>query len=60
MLYYNNWMRRLDRIKPQVAFRKNAQKQAQRLEILGLIVIVILILAVTITRSCHYINWRAR
>jgi hypothetical protein len=35
-------------------------KTAQRLETLGLIIIILLILALTITRSWHYINWSAR
>jgi len=35
-------------------------KYAQRLETLGLIMIVLLILALTIARSWHYINWSAR
>ncbi|HZP16799.1 MAG TPA: hypothetical protein VFB00_02460 [Terriglobales bacterium] len=32
----------------------------QKLETLGLILIVLLILAITISRSFHYIGWRAR
>jgi hypothetical protein len=40
--------------------KKPASRRAQRLETLGLIVIVILILALTITRSWHYIAWSAR
>jgi len=39
--------------------RKNP-KPAQRLETLGLIAIVILILALVITRSWHLIAWSAR
>jgi len=35
-------------------------KTARRLETLGLIIIVLLILALTITRSWHYIKWSAR
>jgi hypothetical protein len=35
-------------------------KNARRLETLGLIIIVLLILAITIARSWHYINWSAR
>jgi hypothetical protein len=42
------------------AKRRQAPKRAQRLETVGLIVIVILILALTITRSWHLIAWRAR
>lgn len=33
---------------------------ARRLETLGLILIALLILAITVTRSWHYINWGAR
>jgi hypothetical protein len=40
--------------------QKPDSKNARRLETLGLIVILILILAITITRSWHYINWSAR
>lgn len=36
------------------------QREAARLETLGLIVIVLLILAVTITRSWHHIHWGLR
>ena len=32
----------------------------QSLETLGLIIVVLLILAITITRSWHLINWSAR
>ena len=40
--------------------RKTSARDAQRLETLGLIVILLLILAITITRSFHHINWSAR
>jgi hypothetical protein len=36
------------------------QRSIQKLETLGLIVVVLLILALTITRSWHHINWSAR
>jgi hypothetical protein len=39
---------------------KPAVKRVRRMETLGLIVIVILILALTITRSWHLIAWSAR
>ena len=39
---------------------KPAAKRGRRMETLGLIVIVILILALTITRSWHLIAWSAR
>jgi hypothetical protein len=39
---------------------KPAVKRVRRMETLGLIVIVILILAITITRSWHLIAWSAR
>jgi hypothetical protein len=35
-------------------------KNARRLETIGLIIIAVLILAITITRSWHHINWSAR
>jgi hypothetical protein len=35
-------------------------KKAQRLETIGLIIIVILIIAIAVTRSWHHINWSAR
>ena len=34
--------------------------KARQRETLGLIIIVLLILALTITRSWHHINWSAR
>lgn len=40
--------------------RHKTPKRTQRLGTLGLIVIVILMLALTITRSWHLIAWRAR
>jgi hypothetical protein len=36
------------------------RSSVQALETIGLILIVLLILAVTITRSWHYISWSAR
>jgi len=42
------------------ARRRQAPKRAQRLETVGLIVIAILILTLTITRSWHLIAWSAR
>jgi hypothetical protein len=39
---------------------KPAAKRVRRMETVGLIVIVILILALTITRSWHLIAWGAR
>jgi hypothetical protein len=39
---------------------KPAEKRARKMETLGLIVIAILILALTITRSWHLIAWSAR
>jgi len=50
-------MRRIDQLR---AGRHDRRRSAQALETLGLILIVILILAVTITRSWHHINWSAR
>ena len=35
-------------------------KKAQRLETIGLIIIVILIIAIAVTRSWHHINWSTR
>jgi hypothetical protein len=53
-------MRRIDQIRAEKGSGPNPSKRAQMLETLGLILIVILILAFTITRSWHYINWSAR
>jgi hypothetical protein len=39
--------------------RKPDRRNAQPLETLGLIVIFLLILAISITRSWHYTNWSA-
>jgi uncharacterized membrane protein len=51
-------MRRIDQFR---ARRGSAAKpSAQALETLGLILIVVLILAITITRSWHHINWSTR
>ena len=58
--FYNDRMSRSNRPKPLPAAGKSAKRHAQRLETLGLIIIVILILAITITRSWHHINWSAR
>jgi hypothetical protein len=35
-------------------------RKAQHLETIGLIIIVILIIAIAVTRSWHHINWSAR
>ena len=40
--------------------RGASDARAQRLETVGLIVILLLILALIITRSFHHISWRAR
>jgi hypothetical protein len=51
-------VRRIDQFR---ARRGSATKRsAQALETLGLILIVVLILAITITRSWHHINWSTR
>lgn len=54
-------MRRIDQLRARRATKGVApQRSIQALEPLGLILIVILILAITITRSWHHINWSAR
>ena len=55
LLVYNDRMSRLRQRKG-----RGMPEQARQLETLGLIIIVILILAITITRSWHHINWSAR
>jgi hypothetical protein len=52
-------MRRIDQLRARRA-GKGPQRSIQAMETLGLILIVILILAITITRSWHHINWSAR
>lgn len=54
-------MRRIDQLRARRATKGAApQGSIQAMETLGLILIVILILAITITRSWHHINWSAR
>ena len=53
-------MRRMDQLRGRSKDQRGARRSVQALETLGLILIVILILAITITRSWHYINWSAR
>jgi len=54
-------MRRIDQLRARRAIKGSTpQRSVQAMETLGLILIVILILAITITRSWHHINWSAR
>jgi hypothetical protein len=54
-------MRRIDQLRARRdRGGSSPHGSAQRLETLGLILIVVLILAITITRSWHHINWSAR
>ena len=53
-------MRRIDQIRARrTGPQAPPQRSAQALETLGLILIVLLILAITITRSWHHIHWSA-
>lgn len=54
-------MRRIDQLRARRATKTPAPRRSiQAMETLGLILIVILILAITIARSWHHINWSAR
>ena len=54
-------MRRIDQLRARRGTKGAApQRSVQAMETLGLILIAILILAITITRSWHHINWSAR
>lgn len=56
-LVYNVGMRRIDHLRARRAARG---APPARLETVGLIVILLLILAITITRSWHHVYWGAR
>jgi len=51
-------MRRIEQLRARRG--STPKRSAQALETLGLILIVVLILAITITRSWHHINWSTR
>jgi hypothetical protein len=51
-------MRRIDQLRARRG--TGLKRSAQALETLGLILIVVLILAIAITRSWHHINWSTR
>jgi hypothetical protein len=53
-------MRRIDQLRARRATKGPASRSVQAMETLGLILIVILILAITVTRSWHHIHWSAR
>jgi len=54
-------MRRTDQLRIRRAAKgTDPHRSVQAMETLGLILIVVLILAITITRSWHHINWSAR
>jgi len=54
-------MRRINQLRARrAANARTPQRSIQAMETLGLILIVILIIAITITRSWHHINWSAR
>jgi hypothetical protein len=65
-LVYNERMRRIDELRARrnasrASFRPAAARQRPgQFETLGLIVVVLLILAITITRSWHHIHWSLR
>lgn len=56
-LVYNERMRRIDHLRARRAARG---RPPAKLETVGLIVILLLILALTITRSWHHVYWGAR
>jgi len=56
-LVYNERMRRIDHLRARRAARR---RPPAKLETLALIVILLLILALTITRSWHHLYWGAR
>jgi hypothetical protein len=51
-------MRRIDQLRARRQMRGTSPPP--KMETLGLIIILLLILALTITRSWHHINWSAR
>ena len=53
-------MPRMDQPRGRTKDQSKPRGSVQALETIGLILIVVLILAITITRSWHYINWSAR
>jgi hypothetical protein len=50
----------LNRGKKLLYARGKARRSSQKIETLGLILILLLIIAFTITRSWHHISWSAR
>jgi len=53
-------MRRIDQLRGRGKDQQAPRRSVQALETIGLILIVVLILAITITRSWHYIIWSTR